>query len=343
MKVKGIRDIIPTAFDKPFYIKWEAYKNGSGDWRKGEVFYDKDEFIFIINTPVDKGRIKMKEAKLAQMIRDGEYKIISEDEFNNNECHSCPSESKPLEEIPESFTDCLKRNGINLEKETHLIEVGTIVRDIHNQVFKITAFKENEIDFEEYSLLNKSRTGANFSLSYDEFIGFFDKDEIFVKGFSPEEKMEFTRVLNTIQHCVKMDALHKENEDLKKKTRLGYYTIESLENAGFKYTGESYPAPSITLLSDLARKYNVSISSIRLFRLDDYEYGAFYNTVVEEGFKETPLLPSDQPSVETVTSPESLDSDTKEAIEGLQALLSVTTDKKEKKEIKAAIAALKLL
>jgi hypothetical protein len=126
-------------------------------------------------------------------------------------------ELNELEEKAESFSDCLTRNGINLEKDSHRFEVGTKIKDnIAGTTIQVRSINEDSISFNYISALS-SVPGNEFSNSYSRLIEAFNTGGISVDGFNPDEKMEFARVLNTIQHCIKMDKLDRENKELKTK------------------------------------------------------------------------------------------------------------------------------
>ncbi len=127
-------------------------------------------------------------------------------------------ENTQLAEKPESFSDCLSRNGINLEKDQHRFEVGTIVKDnFSNASLKVVDIVANGIFFQYMHAFKETNNDQIISITYNKIIDSFNNQGISVPGFLPEEKMEFARVLNSIQHCKKMDALLSENEHLKQK------------------------------------------------------------------------------------------------------------------------------
>lgn len=127
-----------------------------------------------------------------------------------------------LVQVYESYSDCLTRNGINLEKDSHRFEVGTVVKD--NEVsFRVKEFTEEKIILERiFSIKPVSKSefsNADYFIEYTLLIEKFTKGEVTVEGFTVDEKMEFARVLNTIQHCIKMDKLYNENEKLKAENK----------------------------------------------------------------------------------------------------------------------------
>lgn len=66
--------------DKPFKIKYEKFKTGSGDWGEATVTYDKKNFIY--NMKTKEGHIeKIGEKDLNKMINNKEYHLINKDKF----------------------------------------------------------------------------------------------------------------------------------------------------------------------------------------------------------------------------------------------------------------------
>lgn len=122
----------------------------------------------------------------------------------------------------ESFDDCLKRNGINLEKENHKFEVGTIIKSDHSgRKYKVSKLGEEIISFTPLADFGKQSTEPDMDVTYTDIIGLFKEGILIVPGFDQSEVVEFARVLNAIQHCRKMDALLIEKEELKEKLTEG--------------------------------------------------------------------------------------------------------------------------
>jgi hypothetical protein len=120
-------------------------------------------------------------------------------------------------DVEESFDDCLKRNGINLEKDSHRFGLGTIVTDnLANIKLKVDSFNDTTILFDRVYAFGKAmKAEAHAPVTYSQLIETFKTGGISVEGFLPSETMEFARVLNTIQNCIKMEKIHKEKEDIK--------------------------------------------------------------------------------------------------------------------------------
>ncbi len=68
-------------YKNPFYIKWEAYHDGSDNWMMAKVVYDPDNFTFIID--IDGSKIKIGAKDLQGRLDSGTYKLISEADFNS--------------------------------------------------------------------------------------------------------------------------------------------------------------------------------------------------------------------------------------------------------------------
>ncbi len=116
----------------------------------------------------------------------------------------------------ESFSDCLKRNGINLEKDRHKFQIGTIIKENESGVkYKVVDFGVNNFIMSSFSLFSKET--KTVEVPYDMVIDHFVEKSISIDGFHEEEIMEFARVINTIEHCKKMDLLEMENGKLKIK------------------------------------------------------------------------------------------------------------------------------
>jgi hypothetical protein len=68
------------------------------------------------------------------------------------------------------------------------------------------------------------------------------------------------------------------------------FTIDELENQGFKYTGTSYPTPSLTSKMKLAKELDVTLESLSIFRISDYDWAAFLVAEPTKGYIEQPIL-----------------------------------------------------
>lgn len=69
------------------------------------------------------------------------------------------------------------------------------------------------------------------------------------------------------------------------------YTIPQLENEGFAFTGVTVVSPSITSQGKLAKELNITMDSLRCFRLSTYEWAYFISPDTVIGYKEEALLP----------------------------------------------------
>ncbi len=157
--------------------------------------------------------------------------------FGENESDPDPKKEdtlfSELESVAESFDDCLKRNGINLEKGNHKFEVGTIVSDNMAGIkLKVDSFNEDSILFDRiFAFKGVVKSEAYPPITYSQLIETFKTGGISVEGFEASEVMEFARILNTIQHCMKMDKLHEKLKNLPNGAVVG---IELLPMNGFR-------------------------------------------------------------------------------------------------------------
>ncbi len=266
-----------------------------------------------------------------------------------------------IKEESESFSSCLSRNGINLEKDHHKFEVGTIIKDNMSQMsLKVVALNEDNISLDYvYAFGAPAMGGANIIIPYTQAIETFNTGGISIPGFDPSEKMEFARVLNSIQHCRKMDALQIENGKLKienLKKDIGIPVIRNIENN--LILNKLKPQPEFTNKATLTPGIEIGdeymwhggprvvvgfddMGNVDVEELDDNEKTGRLTTVSIESFlKEAskfPKIKTESAFEYTKKRIAKEGTDSKKAIEGLKVLFNLTSDKEEKKKIKAEI------
>lgn len=136
-------------------------------------------------------------------------------DFESGPVSPDPQPEPPQEKI-ESLLDCLTSNGISLERDIHRFEIGSEVTDISaGKKYIVSSMQENQI---ELTLIPAFEDAPKETIktSFKELVERFRNDQIQVKGFERSEIMEFARVLNTIDHCMKMDRLFRENQEIER-------------------------------------------------------------------------------------------------------------------------------
>lgn len=155
----------------------------------------------------------------------------------------------------ETFSECLTRNGIELENETHKFGEGTIITSILSfPILYGSKYKVSKIEGENVILIKEKafRDQSNESIStcFKELVESFRYGRILVEGFSPEEIKPFARVLNSISLSQKMAALEIPKEIVITEK----YTPEEIDHIN----------EAIVLLSDLLPDEIVEIEINRL-------------------------------------------------------------------------------